>query len=162
LVVPPALCIGNAEVLLDGEPVAALTGTTNWLTNTLSFAAHGTSTALKLAGEGANSRTLVDTFLLSDLGGPDFVLAEESLDKVAGLDPFGDWRLEVTDTRLGATNPTPPLVQWQLSLIMENVTPPPVALLHHQPATNSVGPGQIRYFTVAVPSWASFATNTLV
>jgi subtilisin-like proprotein convertase family protein len=158
---PPAQCMGSGEVLLNGQPVLALAGTTNWLTNVISFTAAGKNTQLQLAGLG-NSGEFLDTFTLSDQGGPDYVLPEESLDKVAGLDPFGDWRLEVTDTRTGATNPTPTLVRWQLSLIMENTTPAPVALLHHTPVTNSVGPGQIRYFTVDVPSWASFATNSLI
>jgi subtilisin-like proprotein convertase family protein len=162
LIVSPAACSGSGQTMIDGQFTGGFNGATNWQTNIVSFTAAGSSTTFAVAGTGFSSRALLDTFTFGDLGGPDYVLPEESLDKVAGLDPFGDWRLEIADTRVGATNPTPTLVRWQLSLIMENTTPAPVALLHHVPVTNSVGPGQIRYFTVDVPYWASFASNRLL
>src|SRR5947209_15178982 len=103
----------------------------------------------------------VDTFTLTDLSGPDYVLPEESLEKVAGLDPFGDWKLEVLDNRVGATNPTPTLVSWQLSLVLADTVPFAIPVSHGVTQTNAVGPNTITYFLVDVPVWAKFATNIL-
>lgn len=75
---------------------------------------------------------------------------------------LGQWKLEVWDNRVGATNPPPVLLSWQLSAIFATERPVPPQLVHHTPVTNTIPAGQIEYFTVAVPYWASFATNTLL
>ncbi len=75
---------------------------------------------------------------------------------------FGQWKLEVWDNRVGATNPPPVLLGWQLSFVFETQAAVPSPLEHHTPVTNTLAVGQIEYFTVPVPYWASFATNTLL
>lgn len=91
-----------------------------------------------------------------------FYLPEESLDKLAGEPAFGAWTLEISDTRAGATNPPPALISWQLGLLLRSSVPVPLPLTPGQASTNALGVGQIQWFTVDVPGWASFASNTLL
>jgi subtilisin-like proprotein convertase family protein len=97
-----------------------------------------------------------------DLKDQIFYLPEEPLNKLVGERAVGEWRLEVADTRAGATNPVPKLSSWELSFKFEDVVPRPVPLQHEVPSTNTVAPGQIKVFTVDVPDWAKFATNSLL
>jgi subtilisin-like proprotein convertase family protein len=93
-----------------------------------------------------------------------FFLPEESLAKVAGEPALGQWGLEIEDTRAGppaGTNAPPMLLGWALTFVFADTVPTPIPLTHHQAQTNTVGPGRIQYFSLAVPSWATFATNAL-
>ena len=86
----------------------------------------------------------------------------QGLGQFTDTSSFGQWKLEVWDNRVGATNPAPVVLGWQLSFVFATQTPVPPALEHHTPVTNTLAAGQIEYFTVPVPYWASFATNTLL
>jgi subtilisin-like proprotein convertase family protein len=95
-----------------------------------------------------------------------FFLPEESLAKVAGQPALGRWRLDIEDARAGPpaeTNSAPPaLLGWELTFVFADTAPAPIPLTHHQALTNTVAPGQIQYFSLEVPNWASFATNSLL
>jgi subtilisin-like proprotein convertase family protein len=91
-----------------------------------------------------------------------FYLPEESLGRVAAESAFGQWTLEIRDDRAGASLPPPRLLSWQLSFLLEDSVPAPIPLLHEQPSTNLLGPGQLQWFSVDTPSWSSFATNSLL
>jgi subtilisin-like proprotein convertase family protein len=91
-----------------------------------------------------------------------YYLPEESLNKLAGEPAFGDWTLEILDNRAGATNPQPSLVGWQLSFLLQNLTPLPILLPLAAAQTNALAPGRIQYYSVNVPAWARFATNLLL
>ncbi len=104
---------------------------------------------------------LLDTFVLTELESSVYYLPEESLSVLRNENAFGEWRLEILDTRTGASNLTS-LVDWQLQFVYQTDIPLPSALEHGVPLTNSVPPGQIAYHVVDVPSWAQFATNTLI
>jgi subtilisin-like proprotein convertase family protein len=91
-----------------------------------------------------------------------FYLPEESLNQLLGRSAYGLWRLEVWDTRTGATNPSPTLLSWQLELRLGRSVPVPIALVHGAPSTNLLGPGQLLWYEIDVPGWASFATNSLL
>jgi subtilisin-like proprotein convertase family protein len=93
-----------------------------------------------------------------------FYLPEDSdgLAQFVDTSSLGEWKLEVWDNRVGATNPQPVLLGWQLSFVFETQEPLPTPLVHDTPVTNTLPAGQIQFFSVAVPYWASFATNTLV
>jgi hypothetical protein len=91
-----------------------------------------------------------------------FYLPEETLSPLVGRSAFGLWTLEVMDTRAGAANPPPALASWKLDFVFRNSRPVPLQLTQGQPATNILGAGQLQWFTVQVPAWASFATNTLL
>ncbi|MGA2862850.1 MAG: S8 family serine peptidase, partial [Verrucomicrobiota bacterium] len=91
-----------------------------------------------------------------------FFLPEESLAKLAGESALGQWQLELEDTRAGATSPPPVLLSWRLTFVFADTYPTPIPLLHHQARTNTVGPGRLQYFTLDVPLWANFLTNSLL
>ena len=90
-----------------------------------------------------------------------YYLPEQPLDRFAGEPAAGRWTLQVTDTRAGATEPAPTLVTWQLALKMENPMPAPIPISSATLVTNTVAPGQVQFFSLAVPAWAGMATNTL-
>jgi hypothetical protein len=107
---------------------------------------------------------LLDSITLHEMGGGDslYYQPEESLDVFKGEEAFGDWRLEMWDTRAGATNPVPILSAWQLRFVYETTTVVPVLLTYGVNGTNFVPAGQTVYFAVDVPGWVGSATNTLV
>lgn len=87
---------------------------------------------------------------------------EDGLSQLVNTSSAGEWKLEVWDNRVGATNPQPILLGWQLSFVFATQEPVPTPLEHHSPATNTAPVGGIVYFTVPVPYWAAFATNILL
>jgi subtilisin-like proprotein convertase family protein len=89
-------------------------------------------------------------------------LPEQSLNAFAGQSAFGKWQLEMRDTRAGPGGPPPQLAAWQLRFVFRNTAPIPISLTSGNSASNAVPPGQIAYFRVDVPAWATFATNLLL
>ncbi len=91
-----------------------------------------------------------------------FYLPEQSLAAFSGQPVTGPWTLEVADRRTGATNPTPRLLDWQLSLRLRQTVPVPMTLTPGEPVTNVLGPNQLQWFAIDVPEWVSFATNSVL
>ena len=80
-------------------------------------------------------------------------LPEESLEALNGEDAYGQWNLEIWDTRTGATNGAQ-LVKWELDLkLLPAALPPVIYLSHGIPYTNSLAANGIQYFVVNVPQW---------
>jgi subtilisin-like proprotein convertase family protein len=153
-----------ANVII-GNLTNTITGIDSWTTNIFSFTAISNTTVITISPTLGQDGMLVDSFNLQQApsGNPtNYFLPEEPLDKLIGENAQGDWRLEVLDNRVGATNPQPTLVSWQLSLILADQVPFAIPLSHAIPQTNSVPPGGIVYFSVNVPPWALFATNSLI
>jgi subtilisin-like proprotein convertase family protein len=90
-----------------------------------------------------------------------FYQPEESLAAFVGEPAYGKWKLEVQDTRAGATNPTPALISWQLDLRLRPAFPLTRSLTAGESFEESIAPRQTLWFSVDVPPWASFATNEL-
>jgi len=147
-----------------------------WQAQSLSFTAVRTSTPLVLNASGnpnlANrlngavaltlgTNDLVDDFVLTELPADIFAFPEQSLDRFIGENAKGPWKLEVWDSRVGATNNVS-LQSWRMNIVFQTVTPLATPLTHGVAQTNSVPPGQIAYYTVDVPAWARFATNQLL
>ena len=107
---------------------------------------------------GTNSGTLATNLPFQGL----FYFPEEPLKPLIGDLALGTWKLEMWDSRAGATNVAPLLVNWQLRFIFEDVTPPITPLVHGVPVTNTLPECSTNYFAVDVPVWAKFATNTLI
>ncbi|HEU5124491.1 MAG TPA: S8 family serine peptidase [Verrucomicrobiae bacterium] len=91
-----------------------------------------------------------------------FYFPEESLQDLVAENSLGDWRLEIWDNRAGAVVPVPQLLTWQLRFIFDKEIFPTTVLQHDVTVTNTIAPCQSVYFSVDVPSWASYITNTLV
>lgn len=132
-----------------------------WSSNAISFVAAAKDLPLQL--DGLQPGLLLDTFTLTEQPTPLFYLPEESLRALVGERAFGEWRLEIWDNRAGATNVVAPkLLSWQLNFVFEDTTPVPRVVVPGETITNSIPPGEIAYFIVDVPAWASFATNQLL
>ncbi len=92
-----------------------------------------------------------------------YYLPEQSLNAFVGQSAFGQWQLEMRDTGTCTNGPPPVLAGWQLQFVFQNTVPIPVDLTPGGgPASNTVPPGEIAYFQVNVPVWATYATNTLI
>ena len=94
---------------------------------------------------------LLDDFTLTDLGGPFTYCRKNRLNKLLGEDSYGTWKLEMWDTRAGATNPPPTLLSWELSFIFGTALPLPIPLLHDIPVTNTINAGKMQFYRVDVP-----------
>ena len=130
-----------------------------WQTNGLTFLATGTNTLIEIASllPGA----LLDSFSLRELPATTF-FPEEPLKPFVGENALGDWKLEVVDRRVGATNELDAaFLRWQLQITFAPLVVPAVTLTNGLAYTNTVETGQARYFIVEVPLEARRATNTL-
>lgn len=162
---PPAVCGG--ELRFETSVAGLLTNiiynaSTNWVTNMVAFQARGPTTRIVLQAPAQGSRIWLDTFSLTEFPSPMFALPEESLRVLTGEEAFGEWRLEIWDMRAGARDPQPTLLSWQLRFVFQNEVALPDRLLSGQITTNTVPAGQMRFYTVDVPSWAQAATNLLL
>ena len=160
---PPDICSGGgAQIFLPGVATNMVFGTTDWLTNTIPFVAPVNDLTLGLTALGGNSGLLWDTFTLTELPGPQYVLPEESLRALINESALGTWRLEIHDTRVDAAVTAPVLLDWRLQFVFQNDLPLPGVLTTGEPRTNTIPAGAIAYYVVDVPAWAGFATNTLL
>ncbi len=167
MVTPPATVCSpplGAQLFVAGIATNTFLGTTNWQPGGLIFTATSTNTIVNLAPLNTNSPSgvWVDSFVLYESAGPRYVLPEESLDVLTGENAYGNWKLEVWDSRAGALLTTTALVDWQMQFVFQTNTPLPGVLPPGVPQTNSVPPGGIVYYVVDVPAWAQYATNRLL
>ncbi len=164
MLTPPSVCAASgARVFVPDLVTNLFSGTTDWQTNSLSFTAPSDGTVLGVAPAGSESGVLLDSFTLSEMPAPMYVLPEESLGALVDERADGWWHLEILDTRAGGTNDVPPeLISWQLRFVFQNDLPTPGVLVSGVPQTNTVPPGFIAYYVVDVPAWASFVTNSLL
>jgi subtilisin-like proprotein convertase family protein len=93
---------------------------------------------------------------------PGFNLPEEPLIFFNGLNAQGTWTLEVQDDRVGATNPAPLLLSWQLRFTYVTTGTNAAGIPPGTTATNVIPAGGWEYFPVNVPPSADWATNILV
>lgn len=150
----------------------AVTAATNgwdsldWRVAAYAFRAVSNSTLIQFEGHDATNGLLIDLVKIAETSTNLFYLPEDpfGLNKFKKMSPQGNWTLEVWDNRAGAygTNPPPTLRSWALEFLYETPIPEPIGLIDNNPSTNTVGAGQVQYFRVDVPNWASFATNTLL
>jgi hypothetical protein len=154
-------CLPQANVIIGGQ-TNVITGYDSWSTNIFTFTATSNTTTLEI--QPLADGMLVDSFQMTGALVPNpanYYLPEESLDALTGQNSEGNWLLEVWDNRLGATNPPPTLISWQLSLVLDRVNPAAIPLTGLVPNTNCVPPNSVAYYVVSVPSWAQMATNLL-
>jgi subtilisin-like proprotein convertase family protein len=161
---PPSVCsLSGGLVTIDGQTTTVLTPSdTNWVVSTASFTANSTGTVVTVeAVGGTGSGLLLDEIIVK----PDFdniyFLPEQPMDAFFNEMAYGDWKLELWDNRVGATNPPPTLLSWQLSFYFVNTVPATAGLTHGQPVTNTLPAGSLLTYAVPVPVWAKFATNRL-
>jgi subtilisin-like proprotein convertase family protein len=161
--VTPAQGLAEAQVSFSGTTNLIFGENNIWQEQGFTFTAVTNSASLQF--KGLEPGMLLDSFNVSAVPlGNLYYLPEQSLDELTGSSAFGTWTLEVWDNRTGAfvTNANQ-LINWQLQFVLQtNVLATPLPLDPQDPTTITVPPGQIVYLSVAVPSWANFATNILV
>jgi len=151
----------TADVIFEGQ-TNEISGIDEWDTVTYTFTAPTNNMTLTFVPH--EDGMLIDAIqLIQDIqpNPVNYYLPEESLAKLAGENSLGTWQLEVMDNRVGATNPQPTLVSWELNLTLTDKIPYAIPVNEGQPVTNTVAPGNFAYFQVYVPPWASYATNIL-
>ena len=167
MITPPDVAVCSpplgAQIYVSGIATNTFLGTTNWQQGGLIFTATSTNTLVNLAPLNTNSPSgvWVDSFVLAENAGSRYVLPEESLKALDGENSFGEWKLEILDTRTGATNNVS-LIDWQLAFTFQTEGPLPITLVSGIPKTRTIAPGQIDYYIVDVPAFARFATNSLL
>ena len=156
--------LAEAQVTLNGTPQPIFFGNdTNWQTATYSFIATTTNTPLQITG--IEPGMLLDNFVMTTVPTNNYDLyyqPEESLDLLDGENAYGQWQLEIQDDRVGATNPAPSLVSWQLRFNFPYTPPTITTLTNGQAATNSVPANGIAYYLIQVPTNADISTNFLL
>ncbi|HEU5071985.1 MAG TPA: S8 family serine peptidase [Verrucomicrobiae bacterium] len=163
--VPRATALVNGTALTAVAPSFVNSWTNlNWQHAVAPFVAVGTNTTISLRADTPGTYgVMFDTLTLTNVtqfGG--IYLPEEPLTELKGDSANGTWKLEVWDSRVGATNPAPELVSWYLSFVFPSTTALPVTVQPQVNVTNTVPPGGIQYLVVDVPPWATAATNSLV
>jgi subtilisin-like proprotein convertase family protein len=149
----------QTQVVLDGAITNLFNSDSTWQTNTINFLASTNGTELEV--QSLQPGVMLDSFELTEAPATYF-LPEEPFAPFVGESALGNWLLEVTDSRVGATNLiTPELIKWQLDLTYAPVSLFAVSLTNGVPYTNTAPAGQARYFIVDVPRSATRATNSL-
>ena len=135
-----------------------------WFATNFIFTATDTNTILTLqslspSGDGG---LVFDSFLVYQVDRRYqqgiFYQPEEPLTAFQGENAFGDWQLEVWDSRVGAVA-TNSLLAWRLNLAFVNTNPPVISLSHTVTYCGTLETNQTAYFVVNVPLSASVATN---
>ena len=163
--ITPAVGLAEAVVNIGGVTNLIYGVNKTWEMGSYTFMATTSSVPVQITG--LEPGILLDTFTVTEAALTNvYYLPEESMQPLVGDSAYGEWTLEIWDNRVGgyiagngiATNSQ--LVSWQLQFTVQ--TNPPVTLSPEGLDTNSVPAGQITYFAVTVPTWASYATNILV
>ena len=149
----------QTQVVLDGAITNLFNSDSTWQTNAINFLASTNGTELDV--QSLQPGVMLDSFELTEAP-VTYFLPEEPFAPFVGESALGNWLLEVTDSRVGATNLiTPELIKWQLDLTYAPVSFSAVSLTNGVPYTNTAPTGQTRYFIVDVPRSATRATNSL-
>jgi subtilisin-like proprotein convertase family protein len=160
----PAQSLAEASVSIAGldAPTVIYGNNTNWQQETITFTATGNGTPVTITG--VEPGMLLDSFTMTALPGDLYYLPEQDMTPVVGLNAYGTWQLEVQDDRVDAnTNGT--LVSWKLDFTFANtniLTSAFGQLPGGLGQTNTLLAGQLGYYTVNVPTNASYATNLLL
>ena len=135
-----------------------------WGRTSVVFRATANSTNLAFQAIAATTNGfLLDSVVLEELpNNPDRVfLAEERFSPFIGQTAFGDWSLEVRDTRVGGGAVPAVINEWSLRFIYQPTDFGAVVLTNDSRVTNIVRGAEVRYFAVETPFVASWATNEL-
>jgi subtilisin-like proprotein convertase family protein len=162
--VPPTV-----QVLINNNPLGTVAdnrmnswGNLGWQTTSFVFTATAPVTTLTFQSlVGSASGMFLDAVALATPISP-YYLPEQPLDTFDGLNAQGAWTLEVQDDRVGATNPAPQLLNWQLRFTYVTTGTNAAGIPPGTTATNIIPANGWAYYPVNVPPSADWATNILV
>lgn len=160
LTVPTSRGLARVDLLLNNELVHSAYGENAfWSPQSLVFTAQTTNTTLDI--QSRLPGTFVDGVSMVAIPAELSYQPEQALDVFTGMDAFGEWKLEIWDTRVGAAV-NAVLVRWQIDVkLIPAAVPRPTELFHGLPFAGTIPPGGWSTFVVNVPLWAERATNTL-
>ena len=159
--ITPPLSLAEAQVVLGNMTNTILGENNTWQQGTFTFIPQ--TNAFPMQIKGIEPGMLFDSFAVSEAPlGNLYYLPEQSLDELNGQNPSGTWTLEIWNTRNNTLATNANLLSWQLQMILQSNTPPPVTVGIQEPIDVTVLPGQIVTLAVPVPIWADEATNILV
>ena len=159
--VTPPLSLAEAQVVLGGMTNTIFGENNTWQEGDFSFTTQ--TNALPLQIMGIEPGMLFDSFSLSEAPlGNLYYLPEQSLDELNGEDAFGNWTLEIWNTRDNTLVTNAQVISWQLQIILQTNVPPPVSVGAQEPTEVTVFPGQMVSLAITPPLWASVSQNTLL
>src|SRR5207245_562933 len=125
-------CGPTGQLLIDNA-TNSLSAGPGWASETIDFTATNSTTAVELIGGGPSS-VRVDQFeLLTKADAPGlYYLPEEPLTPLFGENAYGEWKLEVWDTRAGAALTNMSLLSWELKFVFVNTNLPATLLTNGQ------------------------------
>ena len=148
------------KISVDGREAGIITNLyQQWRTYYLPFTPEASGTLVELDASNNRGIVYVDNLRLIESGATIYYKPEESLSYFVGDNSYGEWTLEILDSRVGATNPTPQLLSWHLEIGYVMTNYPAVTLTPGVPYQGTVEGDQIRYFIVNTPRAARHATN---
>jgi subtilisin family serine protease/subtilisin-like proprotein convertase family protein len=153
--------VAKARVEIEGSGDLLLADS-SWRTASYTFTAVSNSATLRLRGYALG--ILLDGFeAWRDDSDTEWYLPEEPLTPFFGENSFGQWSLEVWDSRLGGliNNFNPQLLSWRLDMATPQGNPPSTFLTDGSKHTNIVRGAETRYFIVDLPCSTGLVTNTL-
>lgn len=169
-VAPPG-CERLASVTISNGPSLTISANASnsctnvtWFATNFIFMATETNTFLTLESlsPGGDGGVVFDSFLVEQVDRRYqegiYFQPEEPLSAFRGENAFGDWKLEVWDSRAGAVA-TNSLLAWRLNLTFVNTNPPVVSLTHTTTYCATIETNETAYFVVNVPLSASVVTN---
>ena len=162
---PAAKTAVNAQVWVDGGFNLRVDSTPEWVTNTTSFVAKSSRTAIGFVATSPPASATnfpsgleIGQVWLDQDGAPLVYQPEEPLRPLMGQPGTGLWQLQTTDARGGEAGL---LLDWQLRFTFMPTNPPTFRLTNGIAFTTNIVGEDIRYFVVDVPLEAERATNTL-
>ena len=160
--ITPPESLAEAQVAVAGMTNVILGNNTTWQLGDFSFETQSNSLPVQIAG--IEPGMLFDAFNISEAPlGNLYYQPEQSLDdELKGQPANGTWTLEIWNTRDNTLATNAALLSWQLQMVLQTNTLPPVTLGAQEPTTVTVLPGQTISLAINAPSWASVATNILV
>ena len=151
--------LAMAKVSLDGVFTNDFIGVPAWIVHSTTFAAPTSGTKFDITG--LDPGVLIDSLELTEGGDPNYFLPEESLTTLIGENAKGDWKLEIWDSRAGASLGGQ-VLSWQLQLTFASTNAVATTITNGLTITNIVSGAEIIYFIIDVPISATRATNVLV
>jgi subtilisin-like proprotein convertase family protein len=159
--ITPPESLAEAQVIINGVTNQIIGANTTWQQGGYTFTPQ--TNAVTMQVNGIEPGMLFDDFSFSQAPlGNLYYLPEQSLDELNGENAYGNWTLEIWDTRLNELATNAQVITWQLQMILQTNALPPVPIAPQTPGTVTVQPGQITTLAITAPSWATIATNILV
>lgn len=154
----------SLTVLLNGAVLTEILSTDNvggWQRQTVTFPTVQDDNVIEFRTSSSITPLALDDVILREADPiySAYYLPEETLRTLRGENALGDWKLEVTDTRLGPPGGGITQFDWRLEMIFALPAIEAVQLTNGVPYYGSVSGDDVQYFYVDVPRCATLASN---